>query len=86
MTSDEMDDLVGRIAHTLRHEDGHFDEITAEQHQTHHAWIELEMQEKITRIQRNEEVRRHVLKWGIVGVLGTAATAVWHYVTGNHGG
>lgn len=87
ISNDEMDQITQRVVYGLRHEYvDHFDNMSAEEHREHHIWIETEIAEKKTRIARNEEVRRHIMKWGIVGVLGFVITAAWHYITrGNHG-
>ena len=80
MTPKEMDELVERVSHALRHEY----EIPPEDHYKHHLWIRAEMEEKRVRTARNEEIRRHVQKWGIIGVLTFVAGAVYQYFARGH--
>ena len=84
MTTEEMDQLADRVVHLLRHEDGfidlYFGDMPPEQHRKHHHIYEAWIKEKQTRAARNEEIRRHVMKWGIVGVIMFTCTAIWQYI------
>lgn len=87
MTSDEMDELVGRIAHKLRHEEGnHFEDIPPEKHIIHHQWTETQMALDKTKIERNEAIIRIAQQWSVVALLSGALAAFVAWWKGNHGG
>jgi len=87
MTSEEMDDIVERIAHRLRHEDGnHFKDIPPEQHVIHHQWTEMQMALDKTKVERNEAIIRIAQQWSVVAILSGAVAAFVAWWKGNHGG
>lgn len=77
MTPEQMDELEDRVLRAIQHEHT----VEPSTHRAHHDWLTLKIEEEKTRIQRNEEITRHVMKWGIIGVLGTMITATWHWLT-----
>jgi len=54
-------------------------EIDTDLHASHHLfiakWIAKEKREE----ERWEKIKTHVLGWGIIGIIGSIGTAVYHY-------
>jgi len=79
MTPEEMGEIEQRVLALLQ--------LDPNLHARQHEWLAVKIEEEKTRASRNEEIRRHVEKWGIVGVLTFVVGAVWHWLSkGNHGG
>lgn len=82
MTEEELSEIESRIMEVIRRER----DVDVVTHRLDHDWIMRERRAQETRIARNEEVRRHIEKWGIIGVLTFIVGAIVHFFkTGNHG-
>ena len=51
--------------------------VTDSEHYNHHKWIAKQIERDEARIRLYDELTKHVVKWGLVGVLSFLFYAVW---------
>jgi hypothetical protein len=53
------------------------------EHAEHHAFLAKLIEREELRLRMYEDLRRHLVKWGAIGVLSFIGMAVWYWVR-NH--
>lgn len=80
MNEDDLEELARRVERIMSHKKfDFFGDMTAEDHRRHHHFQDRQIEELETRIKRNNAIKDHVVKWGIIGVLSAAVTAVYQF-------
>ena len=82
VTPKEREELEQVLKEFLERED--VIEIDPKTHLLHHDWIRHQLEKEKIVMQRNEAITRHVVGWGIVGLITALGTIVWNWLKGNH--
>jgi hypothetical protein len=81
LTPQEVDALSTALATALEKSGRQ----SSEAHADHHRFVEQLIEERQARTELWHELRDHLLKWGMIGVLTGLAAAVWFWLKHNLG-
>lgn len=75
------DDDLKKIATTIAENIGSRLEISRTEHDAHHRFVQTLIDEANDRRELWLDMRKHLMKWGMFGLIGVALTVFWFYLT-----
>ena len=57
--------------------------ISSEEHDKHHKWIDLQIDKEARKLEIWEQVKLHIAKYGALAVFSGLCLAIWQYIKMN---